>query len=49
MKIWLSDLTYTQQTISSDVVPATIGMLAEYLEASDSKSWILNSLNILKI
>ena len=21
MKIWLSDLTYTQQTISSDVVP----------------------------
>ena len=51
MKIWLSDLTYTQQTISSDVVPVlTIGMLAEYLEASiDSKSWILNSLNILKI
>ena len=34
MKIWLSDLTYTQQTISSDVVPAAIGMLAEYLEAS---------------
>ena len=32
MKIWLSDLTYTQQTISSDVVPAAIGMLAEYLE-----------------
>ena len=23
MKIWLSDLTYTQQTISSDVVPAS--------------------------
>ena len=32
MKIWLSDLTYTQQTISSDVVPAAIGMLAEYIE-----------------
>lgn len=30
MKIWLTDLTYTQQTISSDVVPAAIGMLAEY-------------------
>jgi|TARA_B100001964_G_scaffold139564_1_gene153896 hypothetical protein len=32
MKIWLSDLTYTQQTIASDTVPAAIGMIAEYLE-----------------
>ena len=32
MKIWLSDLTYTQQTISSDIIPAGIGMIAEYLE-----------------
>ena len=32
MKIWLSDLTYTQQTISSDIIPAAIGMIAEYLE-----------------
>lgn len=32
MKIWLTDLTYTQQTISSDVVPAAIGMIAEYSE-----------------
>ena len=33
MKIWLTDLTYTQQTISSDVVPAAIGMIAEYTES----------------
>ena len=32
MKIWLTDLTYTQQSISSDVVPAAIGMIAEYIE-----------------
>ena len=32
MKIWLCDLTYTQQSISSDVVPAAIGMIAEYAE-----------------
>ena len=32
MKIWLTDLTYTQQTISSDIIPAGIGMIAEYLE-----------------
>ena len=31
MKIWLSD-PYTQQTISSDIIPAAIGMIAEYLE-----------------
>ena len=40
MKIWLSDLTYTQQTISSDVVPAAIGMLAEYLEKEIGKKKI---------
>ena len=33
MKIWLTDLTYTQQTISSDVVPAAVGMIAEYTES----------------
>ena len=32
MKVWLSDLTYTQQSIASDTVPAAIGMIAEYLE-----------------
>ena len=32
MKIWLADLTYTQQSIASDVVPAAIGMIAEYTE-----------------
>ena len=32
MKIWLADLTYTQQSIASDVVPAGIGMIAEYAE-----------------
>jgi hypothetical protein len=30
MKLWLADLTYTQQTIASDVIPAAIGMLAEF-------------------
>ena len=33
MKIILVDLTYTQQSIASDVVPAAIGMLAEYIES----------------
>ena len=32
MKIFLADLTYTQQSIASDVVPAGIGMIAEYTE-----------------
>ena len=32
MKVWLSDLTYTQQSIASDTVPAAISMIAEYLE-----------------
>lgn len=35
MKIWLADLTYTQATVASDVVPAAIGMLAEYLHYRD--------------
>lgn len=29
-KIWLADLTYTQQTISSDVMPAAVGCVATY-------------------
>lgn len=33
-EIWLCDLTYTQQTISSDVMPAAIGGIATYLEAN---------------
>jgi radical SAM superfamily enzyme YgiQ (UPF0313 family) len=32
-RILLSDLTYTQQTISSDVMPAAIGSVAAYLRA----------------
>ena len=36
MKIWLADLTYTQQSIASDVVPAAIGMIAEYAEKKNS-------------
>ena len=32
MKVWLCDLTYTQQSIASDTIPAAIGMIAEYLE-----------------
>lgn len=31
-KIWLADLTYTQQTISSDVMPAAVGCIATYAE-----------------
>jgi len=29
-RIWLCDLTYTQQTISSDVMPAAVGCIATY-------------------
>ena len=32
MKIWLADLTYTQQSIASDVVPAGIGMILNMLK-----------------
>ena len=31
-RIWLCDLTYTQQTIGSDVMPAGVGGLATYAE-----------------
>ncbi len=31
-RIWLCDLTYTQQTISSDVMPAAVGGIATYIE-----------------
>jgi radical SAM superfamily enzyme YgiQ (UPF0313 family) len=31
-RVWLCDLTYTQQTISSDVMPAAIGHIAAYTE-----------------
>ena len=30
MNVWLTDLTYTQQSIASDILPAAIGMIAEY-------------------
>ncbi len=45
MKITLVDLTYTQQSIASDVVPAAIGMLAEYVE---SKIPNLPKINLVK-
>lgn len=32
MRVMLCDLTYTQQTISSDVMPAAVGCLATYAE-----------------
>jgi radical SAM superfamily enzyme YgiQ (UPF0313 family) len=32
-RIWLCDLTYTQQTISSDVMPAAVGHIAAYTKA----------------
>ena len=34
LKVWLADLTYTQQTIASDVVPAAIGMIGEFVRAN---------------
>lgn len=32
MKVWLVDLTYTQQTIAADVIPNAIGGIATYSE-----------------
>lgn len=32
MNVWLCDLTYTQQTISSDIMPAAIGCIATFSE-----------------
>lgn len=32
--IWLADLTYTQQTIASDIIPAGVGMIGEFVEQS---------------
>jgi radical SAM superfamily enzyme YgiQ (UPF0313 family) len=29
-KVWLADLTYTQQTVSSDIMPAAVGCIATY-------------------
>ena len=43
MKIWLTYLTYNEQTISSDVVPAAIGMIAEYKE-----SYLKDKIDIFK-
>ena len=31
-KIWLCDLTYTQQTVAADTMPMAIGCIAEYTE-----------------
>ncbi len=31
-EIWLCDLTYTQQTIASDIMPAAVGCIATYTE-----------------
>lgn len=33
LRIWLADLTHTQQTIAADVMPFAIACLAEYAEA----------------
>ncbi len=49
MKVWISDLTYTQQSIASDTVPAAIGMIAEYLEKKYQTFRKPNCLNFLKI
>ena len=44
MKVWLADLTYAQQSIASDFVPAAIGMIAEYLEKKIPKEGISRTL-----
>ncbi len=36
MKVWLCDLTYTQQSISSDAIPYAIGGIASYLNAKSN-------------
>ena len=41
MKVWMADLTYTQQTISSDVFPAAIAGMIEY--AKNSLSYEIES------
>ena len=38
MEVWLCDLTYTQQSISSDAIPYAIGGIASYInEKADFK------------
>jgi radical SAM superfamily enzyme YgiQ (UPF0313 family) len=32
LKVWLADLTYTQQTVAADVIPNAVGGIATYLE-----------------
>jgi radical SAM superfamily enzyme YgiQ (UPF0313 family) len=32
LRVWLADLTYTQQTIAADVIPNAIGGIAEFTE-----------------
>ena len=44
-KIWISDLTYTQQTVASDTIPMAIGCLASYTEKK--LPWI-NPIKIFK-
>ena len=33
MEVWLCDLTYTQQSISSDAIPYAVGGIASYINA----------------
>jgi len=40
-RIWLCDLTYTQQTISSDIMPAAVGHIAAY-----TKEYIVSNTEI---
>lgn len=44
-KIWICDLTYTQQTVASDTIPMAIGCLATYTEKK--LPW-LNPIKIFK-
>ena len=46
MKVWLCDLTYTQQSIASDTIPAAIGMIAEYLEKNIPKVYSRDNIKV---
>src|SRR5690242_15398931 len=38
MKIWLSDLTYDQQTIAADTMPTNVGYIASYLLGNSTQT-----------
>ena len=48
MEVWLCDLTYTQQSISSDAIPYAIGGIASYInEKAEELNVLSNSLKTM--